>query len=190
MSEQTERGKGEGCNMKFSEEILKEFKIEPKAEKEPINIMQVGEVLNFLNKCAERIVLKSNLFVTTQAVDVEADCIDIVTAKLNDFSQAFRDIIIFLRKYENSYNGESNSLRYCVSSYDTFDFQQTESEKSFLRELLLRNEITHDYFNREMHQQKLIWIMSNCASGAMDIYNKLYEYCETNGLLEKYIDNR
>lgn len=31
------------------------------------------------------------------------------------------------------------------------DFSRTEEEKIFLRELLLRNEITHDYFDREMH---------------------------------------
>lgn len=176
--------------MKFSEDILKEFKLEATIEKEPVNVMQVEEVLQFLKKCAERIALKSNLYVTTQDADVQVDCIDIVTAKLNDFTQVFKDIIIFMRKYENSYSSGNNSLRYCISSYDTFDFQQTEPEKTFLKELLLRNEITHDYFNREMHQQKLIWIMSNCALGAEDVYKNLYEYCKKYELLEKYIDNR
>ena len=54
----------------------------------------------------------------------------------------------------------------------------------------MRNEITHDYFNREMHQQKLIWIMSNCASGAKDVYENLYGYCKEHDLLGKYIDTR
>ena len=176
--------------MKFSEDILKEFKLEATIEKEPVNVMQVEEVLQFLKKRAERIALKSNLYIATQDADVQVDCIDIVTAKLNDFTQAFKDIIIFMRKYENSYSSKNNSLRYCISSYDTFDFPQTESEKNFLKELLLRNEITHDYFNREMHQQKLVWIMSNCALGAEDVYKNLYEYCKKYNLLEKYIDNR
>lgn len=176
--------------MKISEEILKKFKIEPAFKREPINVMQVEDVLQFIKKCAERIVFKSNLFVSTPDADVQADCLDIVTVKLNDFAQAFKDMVIFFRKCENSYNGESNSLRYCINSYDTFDFQQTENEKIFLKELLLRNEITHDYFNREIHQQKLIWIMSNCASGAKDVYENLYGYCREHELLDKYIDNR
>lgn len=75
-----------------------------------------------------------------------------------------------------------------MSSYDTFDFQQTEEEKTFLRELLLRNEITHDYFNRELHQQKLIWIMENCCEGALDVYYSLEKYCNEHNLLDKYTD--
>jgi len=56
-----------------------------------------------------------------------------------------------MRREEGTYKNAS-SLRYCVTSFDTFGFRQTEEEKTFLRELLLRNEITHDYFNRELHQ--------------------------------------
>lgn len=41
-----------------------------------------------------------------------------------------------------------------MTSFDTFDFRQTEAEKTFLRGLMIRNEITHDYFNRDIHQQK------------------------------------
>lgn len=117
--------------MKFNEDILKGLELEATVEKEPVNIMQVEEVLQFLKNCAERIVLKSNLFLTTRDADIQADCLDIVTVKLNDFAQAFKDIVIFMRKSENSYNGVSKSLRYCISSYDTFDFQQTELEKIF-----------------------------------------------------------
>lgn len=58
----------------------------------------------------------------------------------------------------------------------------------FLRELLLRNEITHDYFNREIHQQKLIWIMLNCSQGARDVYYDLKKYCEENNLMKDFTD--
>lgn len=54
--------------------------------------------------------------------------------------------------------------------------------------MLLRNEITHDYFNRELHQQKLIWIMGNCSRGALDIFNNLSAYCKDKELLEEYTD--
>lgn len=53
-------------------------------------------------------------------------------------------------KREETHRG-GTSLRYCMISYETFGFDETDNEKIFLRELLLRNEITHDYFNRELH---------------------------------------
>ena len=115
------------------------------------------------------------------------DCIDIVTAKLNDFTQVFKDLVIYMRQKEGTYKN-GNSLRFCMTSFDTFGFRQTEEEKTFLRELLLRNEITHDYFNRELHQQKLIWIMVNCSQGALDVYNEINNYCLNHDLLESYVN--
>lgn len=173
--------------MRFSEDILKEFNLEQEEEKLPVNIMQIKDMLGFLKVCAERIVQKSEKYRNTTDADVQLDCIDIVTVKLNDFVQVFKDLIIFMRKEEGTYVS-GMSLRYCMNSYDTFEFMQKEEEKIFLRELLLRNEITHDYFNREMHQQKLIWIMQNCSSGALDVYKNIATYCEDHGLLEKYAD--
>lgn len=100
------------------------------------------------------------------------------------FVQVFKDLVIFMRIEEGTYKN-GTSLRYCMISYDTFEFQQTEEEKVFLRELLLRNEITHDYFNRELHQKKLIWIMENCSNGALDVYHNLEMYCRQHDLLDK-----
>lgn len=171
--------------MKFNEDILKEFDLNPKTEKEPVNVMQVKDMLSFLQKCADRIVIKSEKYSKTSDADIQLDCMDIVTAKLNDYVQVFKDLIIFMRQEEGTYKG-GQSLRYCMNSFDTFGFQQTEAEKNFLRELLLRNEITHDYFNRELHQQKLIWIMKNCSEGAADAYRHIESYCTEHSLLEKY----
>ena len=173
--------------MKFSEDILRNFDLETKEETIPVNVMQVKDMLSFLKESAERIAKKSRLYNEMEDADLKLDCIDIVTAKLNDFSQVFKDIIVFMRKEEGTYNGNT-SLRYCMSSYDTFEFRQEEDEKAFLKELVLRNEIIHDYFNRELHQQKLIWIMEHCGEGAMKVYRHLQGYCEEKDLLEKYMD--
>lgn len=173
--------------MKFNEDILREFDLDAVEERQPVNIMQISEMLHFMKQCADRIVQKSKKYSSTTDVDEQLDCIDIVTVKLNDFVQVFKDLIIFMRKEEGTYKA-GTSLRYCMNSYDTFNFQQTDEEKIFLRELLLRNEITHDYFNRELHQQKLIWIMQNCSLGAQDVYNNLQEYCNNHNLLDLYTD--
>lgn len=45
--------------MRFSEDILAEFDLEAPAEKEPVNVMQVGEMIRFFETCAERIAQKS-----------------------------------------------------------------------------------------------------------------------------------
>lgn len=171
--------------MKFNEDILKELGMEPDKEKEPVNVMRISEMLEFMEQCAERIASKSKKYIECEDVEIQMDCIDIVTARLNDFTQAFRDLIIFMRKEEGTYKG-GVSLRYCMVSFETFNFEETEEEKLFLREMLLRNEITHDYFNRELHQQKLIWIMKNCAQGAVDVYKDIREYCIKKELLNKY----
>lgn len=104
-----------------------------------------------------------------------------------DFAQVFMDLVIFLRKSEGTYKG-GRSLRYCMTAFDSFEFVQTEQETLFLQELLLRNEITHDYFNRELHQQKLIGMMENCSGGAIDVYKNLHAYCAGHNLMEQYAD--
>jgi hypothetical protein len=174
--------------MKLDEGLIKELNLNPNEEREPINVMRMSELLAFIKESAERIVSKSNLFFTTESADIQADCLDIVAVRLNDFVQAFIDVIIFLRKEEGTYNGKSKSLRYCISGYDTLFSDQTSLEKQFLGELLLRNEITHDYFNREIHQQKLIALMQNCAEGSLDVYKQLSTYIKESNLLEKYVN--
>lgn len=154
--------------------------LEPQKENEPVNVMQVEDILQFMKSCAERLVQKSEQYIKTNDAEIQMGCIDIVTAKLNDFTQVFKDLVIFMRQEEGTYK-TGNSLRYCMTSFDTFGFQQTEEEKVFLRELLLRNEITHDYFIRELHQQKLIWIMVNCSQGALAVYNDINGYCLEHG---------
>ena len=171
--------------MKFSEDILRNFDLQPEEDRIPVNVMQVRDMLLFLKECADRIVKKCRMYCGTDDADLQLDCIDIVTVKLNDFTQVFKDLIIFMRKQELTYNG-STSLRYCISSYDSFEFCKTEAEEAFLKELLIRNEIIHDYFNRELHQQKLIWIIEHCSEGALDVYNHLQCYCAEHSLLDKY----
>ena len=75
-----------------------------------------------------------------------------------------------------------------MTSYDTLVNNQKEEEKHFLGELLLRNEITHDYFNREIHLRKLIALMQNYSEGALDVYKQLAMICQDRGLLDKYVD--
>ena len=82
--------------MKFSEDIIKGFNLEPVEEKEPVNVMRIEDMLQFMKSCAERIVQKSEQYIKTDDADIQMDCIYIVTAKLNDFTQVFKDIIIFM----------------------------------------------------------------------------------------------
>ena len=110
--------------MKFSEDILRQFDLEPQEEREPVNVMQIREMLEFMRQCAERIVKKSRKYLECSDEETKEDCIDIVTARLNDFTQVFKDLMIFMRKEEGTHNG-GTSLRYGMTSFETFDFEQT-----------------------------------------------------------------
>ena len=175
--------------MKFSEDVLTSLNLEPLKEKEPVNIMKISEMLDFMKKSSERIFNKSKLYVSIDDSDIKADCVDIVATKINDFTQVFMDLVVFIRRLEKTYTVSKASLRYCSTSYETFGFSLTDAERKFLDELLLRNEITHDYFNREIHQQKLIAIMENYSVGALDIYDNLLRYCQDHNYMDLYANN-
>ena len=66
--------------MKFSEDILRQFDLEPQEEREPVNVMQIREMLEFMRQCAERIVKKSRKYLECSDEETKEDCIDIVTA--------------------------------------------------------------------------------------------------------------
>ena len=55
--------------MKFSEDIIKGFNLEPLEEKEPVNVMQVEDMLTPQNPSSERIVQKSEQYINTDDVD-------------------------------------------------------------------------------------------------------------------------
>lgn len=120
--------------MKLDDSIIDQFNLEPEDDREPVNVMRVSELLDFLKESATRIVSKSQQYFSTEDADIQADCLDIVG------------------------------------------------------ELLLRNEITHDYFNREIHLRKLIALMQNYSEGALDVYKQLAMICQDRGLLDKYVD--
>ena len=174
--------------MKLSEDILSKFDLDPVVDHEPVNTMKVSEVLEFLGECTKRMVDKSEKYFSSEDMDVKVDCLDIVSFRLNDFVQSFMDLMVFFRKEENTLREGDHSLRYCIVSYDTFFENQSMEEKSFLEQLVIRNEITHDYYNREKHQQKLISIMQNNIKGAEYVCRHLEEFCEQRQYMDKMID--
>lgn len=174
--------------MKLDESILAQFDLNPQEEREPVNVLRIADILDFMKESTKRIIQKSEHYFQTDNADEQVDCMDIVAMRLNDFTQAFMDLVIFIRTNEHTYNGHSDSLRYCITSYDTLFEEQTAEEKQFLNELLLRNEITHDYFNRELHQKKLLSMMEHCAGGAEEVYERLYRYCQEKSLLDVFVD--
>ena len=60
------------------------------------NVMRVSEMSRFMKQCAERIANRSRKYIECSDVETKMDCIDIVTARLNDFTQVFR-------RYNNFY---------------------------------------------------------------------------------------
>ena len=88
--------------MKFSEDILKQFDLEREEEKEPVNVMRISEMLDFMKLCAERIHHKSKRYMECSDAETKMDCMDIVTAKLNDFTQVLKEwLFLYVKKKEH-----------------------------------------------------------------------------------------
>jgi len=175
--------------VKIDPEIIKSMNMEVKPERIQVNTSLCKDVLDFIKQSSDRIIKKSDLYVTSEDADVQCDCIDIVAFRLNDFVQSFIDLVSFISKKEGVFNrGDSAvSLRYCISLYEKIFDGLTDKENMFLEKILLRNEITHDYFNREYHQEELKSLMVSCASGSVDVVERLYSYCANKELLNEKI---
>ena len=78
--------------MKLDESIINQFDLEPNHVSEPVNVMKASEVLNFMKESADRIVAKSKIYFDSSDADIQADCLDIVSVRLNDFAQSFMDL--------------------------------------------------------------------------------------------------
>ena len=60
--------------MKLDDSIIDQFNLEPEDDREPVNVMRVSELLDFLKESATRIVSKSQHYFSTEDADIQADC--------------------------------------------------------------------------------------------------------------------
>ena len=77
--------------MKLDLSILEQLDIDPHESREPVYAMRVSDMLVMLKEDADRIIARSDRFFSTEDADVQADCIDIVSARLNDYVQVFME---------------------------------------------------------------------------------------------------
>ena len=60
--------------MKLDDSIIDQFNLEPEDDREPVNVMKVPELLDFLKESASRIVSKSKQYFSTTDADIQANC--------------------------------------------------------------------------------------------------------------------
>lgn len=58
--------------MKLDDSIIDQFNLEPEDDREPVNVMRVSELLDFLKESATRIVSKSQQYFSTEDADIQA----------------------------------------------------------------------------------------------------------------------
>ena len=83
--------------MKLDDSILNEFNLEPNDDREPVNVMKVSELLEFMKESSDRLIQKSRQYFSTDDADIQLDCLDIVAMRLNDFVQVFIDLMLFIK---------------------------------------------------------------------------------------------
>lgn len=174
--------------MKISKTILDSYNVIPIQSRVPKNNMKIEEIISMLESDCQRFKEKSDLYLKTDDPNIKMDCIDIAITKINDIIQIFKDISFFIEKRENRTIEKTKSLRASIRFYQSLDLEHSENEMKFLDNLLLRNEITHDYFNRDIHYEELIEIIINYSQGAIDLSNAIRNYCFKKGYFNDYLN--
>lgn len=176
--------------MQISEEILKQLNMQ--SEDTVVKIDNVEETIEFLKKCANKIVEKSELYQKSNNNDEKEDLLDILSNRLNSFAQAFRDLVIFLLKKENIKVMDDPALNYTIKKYDFIvdDTKQTPKEKQFLEGLGSRNDIIHDYFDVMDNIKKIEIMIYNYADGSLDVCHSLEQYCIDKGYMDETLTRR
>ena len=78
-----------------------------------------------------------------------------MASRLNRFTQAYMDVIAFIRvRSEESMYEES--LSYYLRYFDTLDISKTADMKGVIEILRKRSSIVHDYFEAEQLNYELI----------------------------------
>lgn len=169
----------------FDENIIKKYNLSPESDGNKINKKSIKEILEELSEKSKRFDIKSQKYMKTDDVNEKLDIIDINTTVLNKITQRFIDVISYILRKENKISDKKGniSLRRCISEFTNLVEVDIET-RTFLKNLTLRNELTHDYFNEETNESKLVEIMINYADSPMKLSEYLYEYCKDNNLLE------
>lgn len=174
--------------MFISEEILKSFNLNQ--EEVILKIRTVSEILDYLRKCSEKMMEKSDLYQSSQDANIREDCLDIFSSRLNSFTQAYKSLMNFLLEKNRESIPKDPSLGFFIRKYDSIieDDKQTKKESLFLEKLNSRNQVIHEYFNIQENEIKLFDIMINCVEGSLDVYKSLSDYCKEKGYTEEIVN--
>ena len=173
--------------IKIDESILEQFGINPVV---PVitNGMKLSDIIEYMSKAAQKIVSKRDAYLATDDESEKDDCLDIASERLNQFSQAFMDIIKFIKIKESAPLSKEEGLIKCMRTYKIMNDTMSSEEENFLNSLSLRNDLTHDYFNYIVHKENLATLLVNYADGAMETCEFLKNYCSKKGFMEDIVN--
>ena len=172
----------------IDESILEQFNLQPKAPEIQVNGMKLSEIIKYMERVSEKLIDKKDLYLNTDDESVKEDCIDIASEKLNQFTQAFMDVIKFIMIKEKSPLSKEDGLIKCIRVYRNLNDSIYFEENEFLNGLSLRNDLTHDYFNYVVHTDNLISLLVNYAKGSLQVCDFFTQYCEERGYIDEFVD--
>ncbi len=136
----------------------------------------VQNSLMILKNQAEKIMDSYERYCKCEDLALRDDLIESMASRLNRFTQAYMDVIAFIRvRSEDSMYEES--LSYYLRYFDTLDISKTADMKGVIETLRKRNSIVHDYFEAEQLNYELIKGIASYGNGLTEIADALARYC-------------
>lgn len=136
----------------------------------------VQNSLMILRNQAEKIMDSYDRYCKCDDPALRDDLVESMASRLNRFTQAYMDVIAFIRinseqsMYEESFN-------YYLRYFNTLEISKTEDMNGIIETLKKRNSIVHDYFDIEQLNYELVKGVASYGNGLTEIADALLSYC-------------
>lgn len=149
-------------------------------------VQTIRNTLDKMEEYTQRILDKSASYSVSNS-QITLDDYDIIRIRLNDYTQAFRDVmntIVFL----DGNKRQLSSTHEVVRKYNSYIINNNyTNEEPFIDTILSRNELTHSYFNEDNLYEVIEDFVLRAKDGMSTVNSNLFKYCDTEKILDKEI---
>lgn len=136
----------------------------------------VQNSLMILRNQAEKIMDSYDRYCKCDDPALRDDLVESMASRLNRFTQAYMDVIAFIR-INSEQSMYEESLNYYLRYFNTLEISKTEDMNGIIETLKKRNSIIHDYFDIEQLNYELVKGVASYGNGLTEIADALLSYC-------------
>lgn len=172
--------------MVFDNKILEQFGLS-KNQKTERKGMTGEEILDFLrDRCFKIEQMDKQYHKSNDAFERDI-AINAMSSYFNGYVQAFIDTVKYIAKKEHKALGKKAGIGSCVFSYKRLADNISFDEEEFLNNLIVRNELEHEYFSYDNTKQLLNAVLY--INGGFDIAETFEQYFVEHNMLQEEIEH-